>query len=76
VIRNQFEIEVETGEPENVGQLNPPRPIDGFRTPLAGVDLAIAPVPPIISRTKSQRAALQVATASASSFAAAKSEPR
>jgi hypothetical protein len=42
VVRNQFEIEVETGDPENVGQLNPPRPIDSFRTPLPGVDLAIA----------------------------------
>jgi Trypsin-like peptidase domain len=46
VVRNQFEIEVETGDPENVGQLNPRRQIDSLRTPLPGVDLAIAPFHP------------------------------
>jgi hypothetical protein len=46
VVRNHIEIEVETGDPENVGELNPPRPIDGFRAPLPGVDLAVAPFHP------------------------------
>jgi hypothetical protein len=46
VVRNHIEIEVETGDPENIGELNPPRPIDGFRAPLPGVDLAVAPFHP------------------------------
>jgi hypothetical protein len=46
VVRNGIEIEVETGDPDKIGELNKPRAIDGFRTPLPGADLAVAPFHP------------------------------
>jgi len=45
VVERQIEIELEVGDPLTHGELLPPIPIKGWRQPLAGVDLSVAPFP-------------------------------
>jgi trypsin-like peptidase len=45
VIENQVAVEIVVPDPLRYGHLMPALPVDGWRQPLPGVDLAVAPLP-------------------------------